>query len=202
MTEPRKATATPDTGLPPGDRAPRGDSAAGAPVTTVKNIQAVAALERDNLRTRSALERLTGLVAAAAARPGFVVLHIGWFVLWVTLNTVLGRAFDPYPFSLLTLLVALEAIVLTGFVLIAQGHMTQVADSRAHLDLQVNLLAEQELTAILKVVCLIAEKTGVDVTSCDPNIQQLLHRTDVKVLADELTRELAGADADARSQLQ
>lgn len=188
MTETRKA---------PGDRAPRGDSAAGAPVTTVKNIQAVAALERDTLRTRSALERLTDRVAAAAASPAFVVLHIGWFSVWVTLNTVVQRRFDPYPFNLLTLLVALEAIVLTGFVLIAQGRMTRVADRRAHIDLQVNLLAEQELTAILKVVCLIAENSGVDVTSCEPNLHHLLSRTDVKVLAHEVMRELADADAES-----
>ena len=49
---------------------------------------------------------------------------------------------------LLTLAVSLEAIVLTGFVLMAQNRMTLQADKRAHLDLQVNLLAEQKLTAI------------------------------------------------------
>ena len=78
----------------------------------------------------------------------------------------LGHRFDPYPFSLLTLVVSLEAILLTGFVLISQDRMTKLADRRAHLDLQVNLLAEQELTAILKVVCLIADQTGVELAGC------------------------------------
>jgi uncharacterized membrane protein len=90
--------------------------------------------------------------------------------------------------------VSLEAIVLIGFVLMSQNRLTQVADRRAHLDLQVNLLAEQELTAILKVVCLIAEKTGVTVKG-DPDLIKLLARTDVKVLAEELTREMATVDA-------
>jgi uncharacterized membrane protein len=77
--------------------------------------------------------------------------------------------FDPFPFNLLTLVVSLEAIVLTGFVLMSQNRMTQLADLRTHLDLQVNLLAEQELTAILKVVCLVAEKNGIAVDG-DPEL--------------------------------
>jgi Protein of unknown function (DUF1003) len=113
---------------------------------------------------------------------------VGW------LNALFGRTFDPYPFSLLTLLVSLEAILLTGFVLISQDRMTKRADRRAHLDLQVNLLAEQELTAILRVVCLIAEKTGLELEGCDPNLDQLLGRTDVRALNDELTKEMATVD--------
>lgn len=68
--------------------------------------------------------------------------------------------------------------------------MARLADRRAHLDLQINLLAEQELTAILKVVCLIADKAGVDLTTCEPNLDQLLGRTDVKAINDELSREM------------
>jgi uncharacterized membrane protein len=101
--------------------------------------------------------------------------------------------FDPFPFNLLTLVVSLEAIVLTGFVLMSQNRMTQLADRRTHLDLQVNLLAEQELTAILRVVCLVAEKHGIAVNG-DPALAKLLARTDVRLLADELTREMATMD--------
>jgi uncharacterized membrane protein len=140
------------------------------------------------------LERITDAVSAAASSTGFIVVHLGWFVVWVGLNALFGRTFDPYPFSLLTLLVSLEAILLTGFVLISQDRMTKLADRRAHLDLQVNLLAEQELTAILRVVCLIAEKTGLELEGCDPNLDQLLGRTDVRALNDELTKEMATVD--------
>ena len=158
--------------------------------TTRPNIQAVIELERDTRRGRTMLERLTDLVAAAASSTKFVVVHLGWFAGWVGYNIWSPRPFDPFPFSLLTWLVSLEAILLTGFVLISQDRMTKLADKRAHLDLQVNLLAEQELTAILRVVCLIAEKTGVDLEGCDPNLNQLLGRTDVKKLNDVLTEEL------------
>ncbi len=159
--------------------------------TTRPNIQAVIELERDTRRERTILERLTDAVSAAASSTRFIVVHVVWFAVWVGYNVWSPRPFDPFPFSLLTWLVSLEAILLTGFVLISQDRMTKLADKRAHLDLQVNLLAERELTAILRVVCLIAEKTGVDLEGCDPNLNQLLGRTDVKELNDELTEELS-----------
>ena len=169
------------------------------PRTAISNIRDVMALERDTRRDRSTLERLTDLVAAAASSTGFIVAHVIWFAFWVGLNTLSATRFDPFPFSLLTLAVSLEAILLTGFVLISQDRMTKVADKRAHLDLQVNLLAERELTAILRVVCAIAEKTGIDLNKCDPNLSQLLGRTDVKALNHELTKEMATVDRTADS---
>jgi uncharacterized membrane protein len=167
--------------------------------TTLTNIQTVVALERDSRSERTVLEGLTDLVSAAASSTGFIVVHLVWFAVWVGLNVFFAERFDPYPFSLLTLVVSLEAILLTGFVLISQDRMTKLADKRAHLDLQVNLLAEQELTAILRVVCRIADETGVELKGCDPNLDQLLGRTDVKVLNDELTKEMATVDRAAQA---
>ena len=154
------------------------------------NIQAVIELERATHRERTWFERLTDAVSAAASNTKFIIVHLIWFPAWVAYNAWSAHPFDPYPFNLLTWLVSMEAILLTLFVLISQDRMTKLADKRAHLDLQVNLLAEQELTAILKVLVLVAEKTGVDLAGRDPNLAQLLGRTDVKQLNDALTREL------------
>jgi uncharacterized membrane protein len=152
------------------------------------------ALEREARSERTPLGRRHGVGEAAASSTGFIVVHVAWFLLWIGANTVLPKHFDPFPFSLLTSIVSLEAILLTGFVLIAQERMTRLADKRAHLDLQVNLLAEQELTAILRVVCRIAEKSGVTLAGSDPNLDKLLARTDVKIINDELTDEMATVD--------
>jgi uncharacterized membrane protein len=133
---------------------------------------------------------LTDAVSTAASSPPFIVAHVAWFATWIGLN-LHRSAFDPFPFNLLTLVVSLEAIVLTGFVLMAQSRMTQQADKRAHLDLQINLLAEQELTAILKVLCLVAAKNGIDVAAADPRLQQLLAHTDVQRLSAALDQGLA-----------
>jgi len=154
-------------------------------------------LERETRDGRSALERVIDGVSRVASSPAFIVAHVLWFAVWIGVNS-LGRAtFDRYPFSLLTLAVSLEAIVLTGFVLVAQSHMTRQADRRAHLDLQINLLAEQELTAILKLQCLIAERAGIDVTAVDPRLDQLRTHTDVQQLAATIASEMASTEPPA-----
>ncbi len=148
-------------------------------------------LERQTRDSRSYVARLTDAVSGLASSPAFIVAHLMWFLIWIGGNTIGARHFDPYPFNLLTLAVSLEAIVLTGFVLMSQASMTQQADKRAHLDLQVNLLAEQELTAILKVQCLMAERAGIDLAKLDPRIEALRNRTNVQELADAIDTGMA-----------
>ena len=140
------------------------------------------------------MERVTDGVSGLAASPAFIVVHAIWFVAWIGVNSVGRATFDRYPFNLLTLAVSLEAIVLTGLVLMAQNRMTQLADKRAHLDLQINLLAEQELTAILKLQCLLAERAGIDVGRIIPRLEHLRAHTDVEALSAALDTELAAVD--------
>jgi uncharacterized membrane protein len=160
-----------------------------------KNIHAIISLEQETRDKRSLLERTTDGVSSLASSPAFIVLHLLWFGLWLGFNSFGRATFDRYPFNLLTLAVSLEAIVLTGFVLMAQSRMTQQADRRAHLDLQINLLAEQELTAILRMQCALAERAGIDLKAIDPRLDQLRQQTDPKRLAGELDMELASVEA-------
>jgi uncharacterized membrane protein len=160
----------------------------------LRNIQAIVGLERDVRDRRSLLERTTDGVSGLAGSPAFLVAHIVWFAGWIAVNTIGRATFDRYPFNLLTLAVSLEAIVLTGFVLMAQGRMTQQAEKRAHLDLQINLLAEQELTAILKMQCLLAERAGIDIANVDPRLDQLRGHTDVQRLAATIEAEMAAGE--------
>src|SRR4051812_1285069 len=101
------------------------------PSPELTNIQAIMGLERETRNKRSLLDRVTDAVSDLAGSPAFLVVHVVWFATWIGVNS-LGRAtFDRYPFNLLTMVVSLEAIVLTGFVLMAQSRMTQQADRRA-----------------------------------------------------------------------
>jgi uncharacterized membrane protein len=79
---------------------------------------------------------------------------IVWFALWIVINTghTFFKPFDPFPYTLLTTIVSLEAIFLTLFVLASENRLTQEADRRGQLDLQVNLLAEQEMTMVLRML--------------------------------------------------
>jgi uncharacterized membrane protein len=142
--------------------------------------------ERDD---RTGIDRLAEAVAHVAGSTPFIVIHAIWFTAWIVLNTT-RFAFDPYPYSLLNLVVALEAVFLTSVVLMTQNHMTRLADRRAHLDLQVNLLAEQELTAILHMLHGLCTQAGVNVAIRDERVQQLLTETDIRKIAVALDRGL------------
>jgi uncharacterized membrane protein len=161
----------------------------------LKNVRAIAELERATLQQRTRVERLTDVVTETAGSPPFIIAHMFWFVGWMTLNRSTGAAFDPTPFSLLNLMVSLEAIVLTSFVLMTQNRMTKQADKRAHLDLQINLIAEQELTAVLQMLHGLCQKSGVKVSIRDAHVDQLLKETDVQELAGALEAEMPSGTA-------
>jgi uncharacterized membrane protein len=157
----------------------------------VHNIEAIAALERSALGKRTRIDRVTAGVTRVAGSTTFIVFHLGWFTLWIVLNTT-GHVFDAYPFALLNLLVALEAVILTSVVLMTQNQMAELTDRRAQLDLQVNLLAEQELTSMLHMLHGLCTKAGVTVTIRDERVQQLLKETDIQKIAETLDREHGG----------
>ncbi len=107
----------------------------------------------------------------------FLWVHVAWFAIWIFTNSMLrGRAIDPFPFSLLTLTVSLEAIFLSTFILISENRQALVDERRSHLDLQINLLAEQENTKMLKLLKEIAQKVGVE-SHDDPEIAVLEQAT-------------------------
>ena len=78
-----------------------------------------------------------------------------WFGIWVGLKFGMldaVRPFDPFHFPFLTMTVSLEAIFLALFVLESQNLLARQSDKRSHLDLQINLLAEREMTAVLQLL--------------------------------------------------
>ena len=164
------------------------------------NVRQIARLEEQQLHARSASERIAGAVTRVAGTAIFAVAHLVWFASWILINS--GRVarikpFDPFPFNLLTLIVSLEAIFLSLWILISQNQMTRQADRRAHLDLQINLLAEQESTATLRAVHGIAQHLGVDPATYLTDAS-LAEETDVEHLAsrmDEAMPDVPGTSA-------
>ena len=158
-----------------------------------KNIRAIADLEQRALHQRSAADRLSDAITRATGSGPFVLFHIIGFSVWILLNVRILpglEPFDPFPFSFLTLVVSLEAIFLSVFVLMSQNRMTRQAEKRAHLDLQVDMLAEQELTAILRMVQGLCEKQGVEVLARDDRVEELVKETDVHTVAAALEDRL------------
>jgi uncharacterized membrane protein len=166
------------------------DSGRAVPEPAARNIEAIGALERSALQDRSWLDRVTTAVTAAAGHPLFLFSHAIWFAGWIGYNVIGDRPFDPYPFGLLMLIVALEAVLLTTAVLMKQNRMQRQAERRTHLDLQVNLLAEQELTTMLKMLAGICERLDVKIPAGRGSVDQLVKETDINTIASAIDREM------------
>ena len=146
-----------------------------------RNIATIAKLEKESVLKRSVAEHVADKVTKFAGSTPFILLHALWFGGWILVNCghIFGiKAFDPYPFSFLTLVVSLEAIFLTLLVLMSQNRMTKEADKRAHLDLQINMLDEQETTLILRMVQKISTHLGLEDT-VEKSTNDLYEETDV-----------------------
>jgi len=155
----------------------------------IRNVQAITELERKLLDDRQHVSRISELVTKMSSSPAFIAFHVIIFAGWIILNTS-RISLDPRPFNLLNLALTFEAIILTSIVLIAQRDLRRLGDMRAHLDLQVNILAEQELTAILSLLNQISERLGMDPRNADPKAQQLAKDTDVRTIAKALEKKL------------
>lgn len=165
----------------------------GTPGPAEENINTIIKLEEHALKERTNADRIADAIANFVGSMPFVAVHIFWFAVWTVINVgVLGAIwkFDPYPFALLCMLVSLEGVLLSTFVLIKQNRMSQRADQRAHLDLQVNLLAEKEITKVLQMQRLICQRLGIREGETDPEVIELSQVTAIDNLARELEQKL------------
>ena len=160
---------------------------------TQHNIDAIAKLEHDALDRRTLTERVSDVITKLVGNVGFLVAQLllvsGWCL--VNVHVIPGlKAFDPFPFGVLALVVSSESVFLTIFVLISQSRMARQSERRAHLDLQVGMLSEQELTTILQLLQKLCQHVGVNVDSSQQEVQSFSKTTDVHKLASELQENL------------
>lgn len=161
---------------------------------TERNIQTVANLERRFLDERTWLDKLADAIGGFSGSIYFVLLHVVGLSVWFLINTghFFGvRKFDPFPFILLAMVVSVEAVLLSTFVLMKQNRMAERAEQRDHLNLQIDLLAEEEITKMLQMQRLICERLGITEAFEDPVAQEMSKSTSVKTLAQELREKLS-----------
>jgi uncharacterized membrane protein len=101
-------------------------------------------------------QRVSDGIATVAASQVFTLVHVAWFGSWIVMNVAAAAGwlpdalgFDPYPFGLLTLIVSLEAIFLSIFVLVSQNRQSERDRIRTDLDYQVNVKAHLEIMGIV-----------------------------------------------------
>jgi uncharacterized membrane protein len=126
-----------------------------------------------NRRRRHTQDRVADRITQFSGSMLFVYVHVVWFAAWIVINELVPRPFDPFPFGLLTLVVSLEAIFLSTFVLISQNRESMRADLRSELDFETNVRAEVWVEAI-------AAKLGIDPTEVRSEIKQRLAAADAE----------------------
>jgi len=159
--------------------------------TTYRNIKQICELEEKALAKRTLSARIGDAIATQAGRMCFIALHMVWFGVWLALNLrPHGKTtFDPFPFAFLTMIVSLESIFLSLFILMSQNRSGFQADQRNHLDLQINLLSEDENTKMLQMLQALCEHHKLAIAG-DTEIQAMTKRTEIRDVLSELENNL------------
>ena len=176
-------------------RHPQNESGTGEePNSTVNRaieryIRTIVHMRLKAARERTPEQRLADAITSFSGRMALVYMHIAWFSVWILLNSGLFniQPFDPFPYGLLTMIVSLEAIFLSTFVLISQNRMGELSEQRADLDLHIDLLTEYELTRVLQMLDAIQDKLGIP-NEADPELADLEMETKPEEVLAEIER--------------
>jgi uncharacterized membrane protein len=143
-------------------------------------------------KNRSFTQRLADEITRLAGSFGFFLINVLFFISWISINISLFpqiSAFDPFPFPLLTTIVSLEAIILAVFVLISQNRQGQIDSLREEIHLQINEIAEKEITKSLKLLTEIHAKT-VGNSEPDPELERMLKTLNTAKIESKLEKEM------------
>jgi uncharacterized membrane protein len=137
------------------------------------------------------MQVLADWLTTLASSPGFFFFHVVAFAAWLIWNSgMLGvPQFDPFPYGLLTMIVSLEAIFLSIFVLMSQGRESRIAELREELTLQVNLRIEEEITKTLHLVAGLYTRLGFTMGH-DPDLKEMLQPLDPRKMEAEVTEQI------------
>ena len=162
--------------------------------------RAFKAIKAQRAASRTWIEVVADWLNFLAASASFLAFHAIWFLIWILWNTgtLGGRPFDPYPFGLLTMIVSLEAIFLSIFVLMAQKRESAIAEIREEISLQVSLRLEQEVTKTLQLVAGLYTRLGYKVGE-DAELREMLQPLDVDAIERELTAQIEASAPGRRS---
>jgi uncharacterized membrane protein len=130
-------------------------------------------------------ERIAEAITRFTGSMRFVYLHLVLFGVWIIVNLGLVPGAPQFDPSFVILAASVEAIFLSAFILISQNRMTAAADKRADLDLQINLLAEHEVTKLVALISAVAGRMGIE-TEVDPEVEELKQDVAPEAVLDEI----------------
>jgi len=141
---------------------------------------------------RTIMEKMADSMTSNFGSNAFLIFNVILFTTWILINTNQISSipsFDPFPFNLLTNIVSLEAIILAIFVLISQNRTSKVDDLREETHLQLNLISEREITKLMKMMTLLLERQGIDLSQ-DPELQKMIRPVSEEEIERQLEKEI------------
>lgn len=140
---------------------------------------------------RTLAEKFADTLTTKFGTVAFLFLNATWFSVWIVINEGLTplKAFDPFPFGLLTMIVSLEAIFLAIIVLISQNREARIGELREEVELQISTLSEGETTKLIKLMVILLKKQGIEID--DPELADMLKPIDTAKMERDLETELS-----------
>lgn len=156
-----------------------------------RRLKAIQGFQAKHYKKRTAFQKVADRIVTFSGSFAFLIVNVLAFLIWILWNSgVLGiKPFDPFPYVLLTTIVSLEAIMLAIFVLISQNRQSRITDLRQEVDLQINLIAEEEITKIINLIAGLYKAMNVNVEA-DPGLKVMLQPTDWEAIESRLEDEL------------
>jgi uncharacterized membrane protein len=142
---------------------------------------------------RSKVERVADRLTQVMGSVPFLIFHVLLFAVWLSVNTGLIKIlpqYDPFPFGLLTMALTLEQSLLTIFIIMSQNRASEIADLRTEIDLQVNIVAEEEISKALRLLRLIGERLEIDEIINDTELALMEEPLDHAEVEKQTQREL------------
>ncbi len=165
-----------------------------------RNIEALAERRRREQASGSRQDRVAQAITRFAGSMPFVYLHVALVGGWVLVNTGLLpglRPFDP-TFVILATIASVEAIFISTFIMISQNRAAAAAERRADLHLQTSLLAEHEVTKLIRLTAEIAQRLGID-EARDPELRELERNVAPEAVLERIEESVADDSAPSRA---
>ena len=164
---------------------------------TQRNVAIIAEMEKAEANIRSRGERVADRIAAWVGSWTFIIAQTCLLVSWIILNLIAWtNHWDPYPFILLNLALSFQSAYAAPILMISQNRQAKLNERRNHLDLQINMLAEQETTEILRLLRLLCEHSGLRLKEVDGRRgleEETRHAEIVKQIQGEIEAHAEGA---------
>ena len=150
----------------------------------------IESFRQEHDKKRTILDKFSDEITELSGSFIFLIVHAAFFIVWIAININLIPGipvFDPYPFGLLTMIVSLDAIFLSIFVLLSQNRQAKVGELREETNLQVNMIVEKEITKLIQMQAIMMKRMGIKIEG-DDELEEMMETIDTHSIKKQLEK--------------